>query len=401
MQLRKLLLPRRAAHSERGATVAIVTLSMTVIIGLAAVSIDYSVHSSEKSRLQSAVDGAALSLARDCASGVTASCNQAAAQTSVTREISGASTTTAPAAPTSTSGSVTVRSTKNSPNVFGTVFGADNTTIAAKATASWGDVPLAGTPVAPIGFNYCNVKDRLGGSSSTIVNYNFNGIQNPRTIDTSCEPVIPGMSYGTYRGLQGNGSAGNMAAMLTRAGPFNLGSCTYSGNVSRWDVLFAFIDDAAAPFEINSSCKSTFKKPEMWAGQTILVPLYVHEVCNKFLTGVIWSSCQNTWLFTTKQSNGVKIIGFAPFKITSFRDAGASGGTENYDGNAVSSRPANNAAPKCIMSTISELFWFIEFGCQGINGYFTTTTRETPGFTYGTAPAGSPNYGATRIKLTN
>ncbi|MEO6473167.1 MAG: hypothetical protein ABIR57_14295, partial [Aeromicrobium sp.] len=122
---------------------------------------------------------------------------------------------------------------------------------------------------------------------------------------------------------------------------------------------------------------STIKK-----GQIILLPVYVPSISLDKL-GLEMDACL-LGICSAKipPRIGVKVLGFAPFRITGW----------NYSGN-VQSDPN---APAC--SSINLLVHPpASVGCNGIQGYFLKSIQKNPDFTY--APPGA-DYGASDIRLS-
>ncbi|WP_153505869.1 pilus assembly protein TadG-related protein [Cumulibacter manganitolerans] len=149
--------------NDRGAVAVLVALLMVPLIGFAAVAIDVAAMWSEKQKLQTGADAAALAIAQDCARSACGQPGQTA-QNLATANFPGGQALGAVTDPalTATSGKVTVRTSTVSKHLFAPVLGIGSSPVAAQATAGWGS-PNGGTAVLPLAFSWCEFKAQTGG----------------------------------------------------------------------------------------------------------------------------------------------------------------------------------------------------------------------------------------------
>lgn len=154
-----------SSDRERGAISVMAGLLLVVVVGFAAVSIDVAGMWSDRQRLQTAADAAALAVAQDCGSGVCAT-PAATAQGLVTANVAGAAASFVGATPTVTSTTVTVRAEGVRQHWFAPVLGVDESTVGAQATVTWGP-PSGGTSMVPLALSLCEFLHQTGGLAST------------------------------------------------------------------------------------------------------------------------------------------------------------------------------------------------------------------------------------------
>src|SRR5690606_36579026 len=127
-------------------TIVLVSLSMVVLVGMAAISVDYAVASSEKATVQNAADAAAIAVATDCALKRTANCNTGSADW-MAKQNAGSSVTVSTLkngvvmSPEYADGVVTVRVQKNVEHTFAPVLGESASSVGSEATAAWESTP--------------------------------------------------------------------------------------------------------------------------------------------------------------------------------------------------------------------------------------------------------------------
>lgn len=149
-------------NGERGAVAVITALSLVVLLGFAAITIDVGMMYEERAQLQGGADAASLAIAQQCGAGgaCTSEATAPLAQqyaTSNTRD--GAARVDAPII-TGNSVSVTTRTLEKNGTgslalAFAPVLGIKNPEIMATATATW-FTPKKGPAVLPIVFSHCD-----------------------------------------------------------------------------------------------------------------------------------------------------------------------------------------------------------------------------------------------------
>ncbi|WP_256128046.1 pilus assembly protein TadG-related protein [Arthrobacter sp. SDTb3-6] len=147
-------------QNERGAVAVIVALSMVVLLGATAFSLDVGAMYAERSQLQNGADAAAIAIAQNCAAGSCGDTTTTAQNLANSNANDGASNVGAIDFPTSTSVHV-MTTTKDAATgagslalSFAPVLGIRNKTVAADATAGWG-YPASGPDALALAFAPC------------------------------------------------------------------------------------------------------------------------------------------------------------------------------------------------------------------------------------------------------
>lgn len=375
---------------EKGATIVLVTLSMVALLGMAAVSIDFAVASSEKAAVQNAADQAALALATDCSLKKTANCTTGTA-TWYAQQNAGASTSVqtlkdgVTKSPVFADGKVTVRVTKNVEHTFARMLGDASSNVQAEATATWNTMPLVGTKLIPIGLPYCDwlaaqpASATSPGAMRTYLWARYN------TTESSCPGVAP-TTTGTVYGKRGSSSAYSsvgQAMYFTRSFfPGVNTNCDFSASL--WDVYRDMLDDWSL---ITADTCMESKLAGVGPGSVIMMPIYAIEKRSIFWGAVTYP-------------RRLVILGFAPFKVDKwvnypfFYIIQPSFGSLSY---------TNHCDMKFNFATIGG-------GCSGVRGQFIRSAEGAlfNGFTqYGSfyANTGSglsgdaPDLGLSNVKL--
>jgi hypothetical protein len=171
-------------REERGAVAVIVGILMVALLGFAAIAIDVSGLWSKKQQLQNGADAGALAIAQTCAKGACGSTAAAANKYASSNVVDGAATGTVltpnPVLPTS--GTVTVQTSDTQERWLARIWGSNDSTVHAKATAKWGG-PSGGTTI-PLAFSWCewNKQTSTVGLDSTLPH----PILFPKKSDTGC-----------------------------------------------------------------------------------------------------------------------------------------------------------------------------------------------------------------------
>lgn len=156
-------------RDDRGATAVIVALTMSIVLGMAALVIDVGASQARRAQLQEAADAAALAIAQECAaaSGTTvASCASSVigGATATAQELAVANVndrSVSVQTPAFTASTVKVTATSDQVGFFSRLFGIDSTSLAASATAQWSQ-PVTTLPLA---YHECALPDP---SSATV-----------------------------------------------------------------------------------------------------------------------------------------------------------------------------------------------------------------------------------------
>jgi Flp pilus assembly protein TadG len=158
-------LMRRFWKDDQGAVAVIVAIVMTVLLAMAAVSIDATASWARQHQLQNGADAAALAIAQNCARNACGS-PATTAQTYVNSNSYDSPALASVLGPSA--GVVTVHATDPSfQHWFAPVLGPDHdsSVIGAEATAKYG-WPVSGTTL-PITFSWCEWNTQTGGLGST------------------------------------------------------------------------------------------------------------------------------------------------------------------------------------------------------------------------------------------
>lgn len=349
--------PRRLGLSrrERGATIVLVTLSMVVLLGMAAVSIDFAVASEQRSTVQNAADSAALAVASDCAL-KKSTCSTSTAQF-YAQQAAGPSAAVqtykgdVAKAPAYADGAVTVRVSKPVIHTFARVFGEGAGTVASEATATWKSLPLRGSKLIPIGLPYCDwaanqpVSATQPGNLKTFLWNRFD------TTEASCSGVPPTTTGTVYarRGDGGSYSSVGQAMYFTASlfPGFNT-NCNFSADL--WDVYRNTLDDWSL---ITGDSCMTAKLSGVGPGDVIMMPIYAVEKKTIFWGSVSYSS-------------RVVIVGFAPFKVDKWI---------NYPFFYFLPQPSFGSLRDSNSCNFKTNFISIGGGCAGVRGRFVRSTE--------------------------
>ncbi|MCW2840285.1 MAG: hypothetical protein JWR55_1768 [Aeromicrobium sp.] len=161
--------PRR---DEQGAIAVMVALLMVVLLGVAALTVDYGAYSVQQRRVQNAADARALAIAQECAKAPTsAACTTGSAgSTYVASNVDAKATASAPVFSGQT---VTVSVDRPVDMAFARLgklmSDSDGDTVAkGRAKASWNNVPsvVGGESFLPIGINVCTFSAATSAGTS-------------------------------------------------------------------------------------------------------------------------------------------------------------------------------------------------------------------------------------------
>jgi len=366
-------LKRRNRRSrERGVTTVMIGLLATTLIASVGMSVDVGNAYVQRQRLQTATDNAALAIAQDCAlyrsTCTTGGTNpaKATADLVVSQNIGGASTSvTGPVSPTSTS--VKVTSTKSIPFSFASVIGVAPKTATVTATATWDKAPQEGYPLLPMAVGYCQYKANAFPATNHIL-------------------IRTDLLSATLKGLIA--TLNLLGIPLTNFFPAS--TCTGSQgntlNMSNGAVWLTALVDALDLFDISNMSLCNMKvKIFTTMLVTAVTPVIAPTACvNKLKVGTIammpiYESISP--LTVLSSSITLRIVGFAPFKITGWQEPG------NAKNDAT-------ASPSCLN--------ILTLTCQGIQGYFVRSVVQDPDqvFAY---DDDAPDLGGVKLttRLTN
>jgi hypothetical protein len=161
-------------------------------------------------------------------------------------------------------------------------------------------------------------------------------------------------------------------------GAFNWNSSVCNMHLGTIDGFLGSTMSSVIPSSCVNKLGSSIKK-----GQIVLLPVYVPSISLQQLglelDGCLLGICSAK----IPPRIGIKVLGFAPFKITGW----------NYPNN---SNPDGNA-PQCFSIALL-VHPPASIGCNGIQGYFLNSMQANPDFTYSQSGA---DYGATSVTLSN
>lgn len=347
------LIPR-ARRDDRGATVIIVALLASVLVAMAAISVEYGQNVVTNRSLTDSNDSAALGVGQNCAMH-SAACTQAAATSAAAWTVHQRRPEATTTMTSLGSTSVTVQSTMTAPATLSRVLGASGMPLSARSTVTWNEVPVKGTIVVPIGLGFCDWQAYQPPAGSA----------NGATMKFTWDQLFSTWSNHTCTGVPGTPTttvhnARNAGVWLTNSliPGFNLISCSLDATL--WDA-YEDILDGLLQFR---PCMRD-KLLSLSIGQTVLFPIYAEA---------------SFWGFPTK----LWIVGFAPVKITGFV------------GPLLQPNPT-----QCDIGLFSLGGYPIFGNCIGIRGTYVRTTRLFSGWTYGSTSAGhaAVDLGAVRLRL--
>ncbi|MEX5258788.1 pilus assembly protein TadG-related protein [Kocuria sp. CPCC 205263] len=168
---------RHRADGERGAIAVTTALTLVVLLGFAAIAIDFGLMYEEKAQLQNGADSAALAVAQNCVE-APSTCSSAAPHISnkiaLDNTRDGLSDVASLTFPTSTSVRVQTQANDGKAGAgklalsIAPVLGVKDPSISAAASASWGG-PGTGPATLPIAVSHCQATKAFEQSGSTVV----------------------------------------------------------------------------------------------------------------------------------------------------------------------------------------------------------------------------------------
>ena len=327
---------------ERGVTALIVALCVTIFAGAGAISVDYGHAVFEKRRVQKAADAAARAVATDCALAPgAATCNNTAAGATI-NGLTTSNATSSTTAPTktlvvgTTGGSITVGTAQNVAYTFARVIGVNNKTVTGHAVATWSydtQQPTEGFPVLPIGISYCTFKNNssyltTGAAASNPMLLRTDTLQALSSAVAGL-PIVGGLLAPLVNLLIGTketctDGAGQSVTMLS-------GAVWLSGVQSTLSGIFDFLPSQC---KLRMSSDANVKlgsltnglvipdgcvaKLNGLAGKTVLLPVYLPRD-NLNVLGLSVTGCSALLNLNCVTALSAKIVGYVPFKITSYK----------------------------------------------------------------------------------
>jgi hypothetical protein len=365
---------RNVKRNEGGMTAIVVGLLATTLIAATGLSVDVGNLMVQRQRLQTGVDNAALAIAQDCAlrraTCSTSGSNPASSTAGlmVSQNIDGA-VATVPGTVTSSTETVTVTATKSVPLSFASAIGIGPKIARATAKASWDQAPNEGYPLLPMAVGYCQ--------------YLANAFPADDHILIRTDLLSSAVK-----------SVASILGLLGLQGFFGQRTCTSQtgGTLKMSDgaVWLTSLVTALDLFDVSNMSQCNMKvKVFTTMLVTTVTPVIAPTACvNKLKVGTvamlpIYESASP--LTVLSSSISMRIVGFAPFKITGWREPG-------------NSKNDSSASPTCANIVIPLI---TSITCQGIQGYFVRSVVQDPDqvFAYDSS---APDLGGVRLtsKLT-
>ncbi|NRQ48295.1 TadE/TadG family type IV pilus assembly protein [Aeromicrobium stalagmiti] len=362
----------RKRRDERGVTAVLVGLLTTTLIAAVGMSVDVGNAYVQRQKLQTATDNAALAIAQDCALyrttcySANGNAPKSTANFVVGQNISDASANVVGTiGPSSTS--VTVTSTKTMPFSFAKAIGVGSKTATVSATATWDRAPKEGYPLLPMAVGYCQYKANQFPATNHIL-------------------IRTDLLSATLKGLIA--TLNLLGLPLTNWFPASTctGSTGETLNMSNGAVWLTALIDALDLFDISNMSLCNMKvKIFTTMLVTAVTPVIAPTACvNKLKLGTIaMMPIYESYSPLTVLSSSItlRIVGFAPFKITGWQEPG-------------NAKNDPSATPSCLN--------ILTLTCQGIQGYFVRSVVQDPEqvFAYDSA---APDLGGVKLatRLTN
>jgi Flp pilus assembly protein TadG len=294
MRVRRILGRLRRARDERGATIVIVAISMTVILSMGALTVDYGSLSLEKRRVQNAADASARVIARDCYL-KKPTCTSAFGSTGAPSYVlSNAGGDAGGLVTQRTTKKVEVRVSKAVDYTFAPLLGQYSGAVDGTAQAAWDYVPTQAENFLPVGINVCSFMEMTSNNTT------FPSTTQVLRSDMWTQTTLPATTSCTGpSGTVTNQVKGSMmfTGLLGLVDVIDLNACNY--RVTLVSTLNGSLTNTLLP---PLFCYSKIRA--LSPGDIITVPIY-----------------QTTGITTAllKVNLSAKIIGFAAFQIEAWR----------------------------------------------------------------------------------
>ena len=383
----------RSKKYENGATTLLVAALSTAMLAAVGIGVDTGSMAYQRNRLQHAADAAVSAIALDCAQ-LKAACSQAGAQSTANYYVTqnaGSGTATIPGLVNTASSSVTVNVVKSIDTAFFGLLGTKSKTVSASATATYSGHPVEGTSVLPMGVPYCMYKNSLPPATtplllrSDVVSVVFKVIVQGGVVGRLITNLL-----GDLLGVTESCTSPDGLNLKMLRGPIWLSGLEGAVNgVLNWNssicnmhlgTITGFLGSTVSAV-IPSNCMNKLGTT-IQRGQIVLLPIYVPSISLPQL-GLEMDACLlEICSAKIPPRIGVKVLGFAPFKITGW----------NYSGNT----QLDPNAPACFSIDLLT-HPSASIGCNGIQGYFVKSYTRDPDFTY--SPTGA-DFGASSVAIS-
>ena len=338
---------RRGEDGERGAVAVLVSLSLVVLLGFAAIAVETGMLYSERAQVQNGTDAAALAVAQKCAVNTADPNCSAASQLAVdlvnknavdgVNSIMAVNLDLTSRKVTVTGGSRQAGKSSNGVSLFfARVLGINSADVETSTSVEWGS-PYAGRTAFPIAYSICQVRGYIGGALQLLQDHGSG--------------ANPGCMYGP------SGAA--------VAGGF--GWLTQDPGVCGGTIDLAVSEGGSAPGNSSpGNCAATLQKwaGELAAGREVIVLLPVFDAVTGTGSGAVYH-----------------LVSFAAFKVAGWKFSGNNSLPDAY-------RNSSPDVPSALSCTGN---------CRGIIGSFVKYVSLADGYSLGPVDA----YGATVVRLTH
>lgn len=436
-------------HEERGVTAIFFGLALVVLIAGLGLSVDIGNVAYQRNKAQNAVDNAARDLARSCAqapTGAECAALQASATAIAAKSFDGG--TVVATRPAAGQVKVTVEKDINTPLL--NAIGISSKAVAAQAVASsQAGHPTEGYPVLPLGVSYCTWKNNsaLAGTTTeanakmVLRTDTLQSVSNLlSTLTGGALTLVPIQNLlSTLTGVDATASCTHPdeGQLLTLNGAVWLTGDTVIPSVTHgifgWDGakcelrvgsdLNTLLGGLTGSLVIPSGCAAKIGAgKQVDIGKTILLPVYVPSSNLQNAGLKLLSTCVGISILGTKYGKsclevppkvGVKVVGYAPFKITGWKYPGTPSGHDTSASCSTKTTVFNlYSVINGILNLVERVLHLVgtllsallgaqtlnfSLACNGLQGYFTKSFTKDPNFQYGT---GGADFGANYVKLT-
>lgn len=380
------LAAERKHRDERGVTAIVVALGMTTLLAAAGLGIDSASLVFQRSRVQHSADASAIAIAYDCVNQKAACSDGGGAGTATyfVNQNSGGGTATVPGGVSPGAGSVRVKVNKTVPTNFFRAFGINSKDVSAQSRVTWAGHPVEGAPVLPMGVPLCTYQAYQPPATTPLVlRSNTMSVARMAAKNKTITAALSALSNATLGKTAGTctsaTSGGNqmldglvwLSGSSTDGSEFHWNSSNCNMKVPKISSVITMDKSAVIP----ANCISKLGA-QLSVGTVLLAPIYEPS---KYFTQL--GLDRDAWDNVSAQpSLSIKIVGFAPFKVTGWNFGSKSGGTAAACSTIVLG--PGNSNP---------------IDCEGISGYFVRSMKANTDFTY---EPGVDGFNAFDVKLT-
>ena len=381
--------PTARPHRESGVSTVVFLLLFGVLFAGVGMSADVGSSVYQKKRLQNAADAAVLAIGRDCV--LNNPCDTGSAGSTAAYFITENATSGTASVPSGPSGgSVTVDMVKNVPFNFTKLIGLASKDVHASATAEWGLHPTEGTPTIPYVVSLCEYAQHDLSSTTpyllrTAVSDPIKtGLANGNEAQRDVIKVYPEMAkYESTCSVPSDvsvpdddGTIRMLNSGLWLSG-FEKSSGDYIANSNGCNGHIRDLGAVLHTSAMNTGCTQKYAD-SLGVGEIAMLAIYAPNA-NTDHSGIQVETCVPGECVKNGGIFDIKIVGYAPFKVTAWR-------LNNQSSTAPMT--AGCSTVKLGNKAIS---------CDGIEGYFLRAVSSNPDFEYG---PGGVDFGATQVRLS-